>query len=123
MTTDSIQFTPSADGIVRGVLLDAVTEQLVHARGPAARAEIICELVQEMCATVEWLRWHRIWAPWLSSRRIGRNQSVVQSRPRPSTAGERFAPRLIRTAPPRSSQPKQLIPRPDCRGSTPRGTL
>lgn len=43
------------NGIVRGELLDAIIEVIVQARGPAARAAVISELVQEMWATVEWL--------------------------------------------------------------------
>ena len=48
-------FPVEANGIVRGELLDAFIEMVVHARGPAARAAVISELVREMCATVEWL--------------------------------------------------------------------
>lgn len=56
MTTDCLSFTVvDPDGIVRGDLLDALVEVVIHARGPAARAEVISELVQEICATVEWL--------------------------------------------------------------------
>ena len=56
MTTDSIKSSRAdANEILRGELLDAFTEVVVHARGPAARAAVISELIQEMCATVEWL--------------------------------------------------------------------
>ena len=56
MTTGSINPAPvDSSGIIRGALLDAVIEVVVHARGPAARAAVISELVEEMCATVEWL--------------------------------------------------------------------
>ena len=56
MTTDSIDsFQVDANGFVRGELLDAFIEVVIHARGPMARAAVIAELVQEMCATVEWL--------------------------------------------------------------------
>lgn len=40
---------------IRGELLDALIEVVLHARGPAARATVISELVQEMCAVVQWL--------------------------------------------------------------------
>lgn len=43
------------EGTVHGELLDAVVEAVIRARGPAARAAVICELVQEMCGTLEWL--------------------------------------------------------------------
>jgi hypothetical protein len=42
-------------GSIRGEMLDSLIEVVMHARGPAARAAVISELVQEMCATVEWL--------------------------------------------------------------------
>ena len=55
MTIDLVCSTPSSPAGVRGELLDAVTEALLHAGGPSARAEVVSELVREMYATVEWL--------------------------------------------------------------------
>jgi hypothetical protein len=55
MTTHSTPTISSARATARDELLDALMEVIVRARGPAARAVVVAELVQEMCATVEWL--------------------------------------------------------------------
>lgn len=55
MTRDVVSSHPVSNKIVHGELLDAVTEMMVHARSPAARAAVMAELIHEMGATVEWL--------------------------------------------------------------------
>ena len=56
MTTQSTYPTVTdVNAAAHGGLLDALMEVVVKARGPAARAALIADLVQEMCATVEWL--------------------------------------------------------------------
>ena len=55
MKTETIQCTPVSHGILRGDVLDGVVEQVVHAPSAAARAEILAELVREVCATIQWL--------------------------------------------------------------------
>jgi hypothetical protein len=55
MTTHTTPTLGSASATARDELLDALMEVIVRARGPVARAVVVADLVQEMCATVEWL--------------------------------------------------------------------
>jgi hypothetical protein len=56
MTTQSTYPTVTdVNAAAHGQLLDALMEVVGKARGPSARAALIADLAQEMCATVEWL--------------------------------------------------------------------
>jgi hypothetical protein len=56
MTAMSSSFASVDSGsLIAGELIDAVIEAVVLPPGPQARAAVICGLVHEMCAAVEWL--------------------------------------------------------------------
>lgn len=44
----------TSHGTISGELLDALIEAVVFPPNPQARSGLICSLVQEICATVEW---------------------------------------------------------------------
>jgi hypothetical protein len=57
MTTEAtVSRTADPHTIVSGELVDALIEAVVLPSDPRARSVVICSLVQEMCASVEWLR-------------------------------------------------------------------
>ena len=52
----TIRGSSSVSALVPGELIDSLIESVVLPHNPLARAIVICDLLREMCAAVEWLQ-------------------------------------------------------------------
>ena len=51
----TINGSASAGALISGELIDSLIESVVLPHNPLVRAVLICDLLREMCAAVEWL--------------------------------------------------------------------